>query len=230
MEHATRNEMLSIICHELRNELNPLVTWAEMLRRPDVGAEGRQEAAVAIRRATEIAGRLCDDLAFVAAAGVESPLERVRLDLREIANAGASAITPDARRKGVRVVQRVGAAPVWVVGDRVRLGQVVSNLLRNALTFTDVGGTIAVEVLEVDGCARLVVVDTGTGIHASLLPHVFEKFTQGPRPEPGGRGLGLYVVKHLVELHEGSVEVESDGPARGTRCVVTLPSAAAHAA
>lgn len=230
MEQATRDEMLSIICHELRNELNPLATWAEVLRRSDVGKEGRHEAAVAIHRATEIAGRLCDDLAAVATVGAETTLEHERLDLREISSAGVSAIIPDAGRQGVRVIQRIGVRPVWVVGDRVRLGQVVSNLLRNALTFTASNGTIAVEVREAHGQACLIVADTGCGISTSFLPHVFEKFTQERHPHPGSRGLGLYVVKHLVELHHGRVEVESGGPAQGTRFVVTLPSVTAEAA
>jgi signal transduction histidine kinase len=230
MEQAERDETLSIICHELRNELHPLATWADLLRREDAGPELRAEAAVAGRRALEIAGRLCDDLAAIASTGEEGSFEPTRLDLREIAGAGVSAILPDVRRHGVHVVQHLGPRPVWVRGDRVRLGQIVSNLLRNALVFTDRDGTIAVEVLEQPQEARLIVADTGAGVSPSFLPHVFEKFTQEPRRRPGGLGVGLYVVKHLVELHQGSVEVESGGSARGTRFVVILPSAAADVA
>jgi signal transduction histidine kinase len=226
MEQASRDEALSIVAHELRNELNVLATWAALLKRPDLGAARVNQAATVMDRITETAMRLCDDLRALAAESAPVFQPR-RIDLREVAVAGVTALAAGAGRKHVRLVHRVGSAPVWVIGDRVRLGEVVSNLLGNALTFTGPGDTITVEVLEEKGVARLVVADTGEGISASFLPHAFEKFTQEPHPPAGGRGLGLYVVRTLVELHKGHVEVESGGPALGTRFVVTLDSAAA---
>ena len=229
MERMKRDEALSIISHELRNELSVLSTWAALLRQPAIDVDRRQLAAAAIDRGTEIARRLCDDLGGVIA-DVEPAFVPVRVDLREIVLDGVRAITLDARRKGLRVAQRVDAGPVWVMGDRVRLGEVVSNLLRNALAFTGRGDTITVEVHHRDGEASLVVADTGAGISPGFLPHVFNKFSQEARLRRGGRGLGLYVVRRLIDLHKGSVEVHSDGCARGTRFVVTLASAAADAA
>lgn len=229
MERMKRDEALSIISHELRNELSVLSTWAALLRQPAIDVDRRQLAAAAIDRGTEIARRLCDDLGGVIA-DIEPAFVPVRVDLREIVQDGVRAVTLDARRKGLRVVQHVDAGPVWVMGDRVRLGEVVSNLLRNALAFTGHGDTITVEVHHRDGEASLVVADTGAGISPGFLPHVFEKFSQEARLRRGGRGLGLYVVRRLIELHKGSVEVHSDGRARGTRFLVTLASAAADAA
>jgi len=162
-----------------------LATWAALLRRPEVGPE--------------IARRLCDDLSAIVA-DVEPAFAPTQVDLCAIAVAGVRAIDADARRKGLRIVQRVAALPVWVMGDGVRLAEVVSNLLRNALAFTGPGDTITVEVSERHGAARLVVADTGGGISAAFLPHVFEKFSQEARRARGGRGLGLYVVRNLVEL------------------------------
>jgi signal transduction histidine kinase len=229
MEPTKRDDALSIISHELRNELSVLTTWAALLRHTDVGLERRREAAAAIDRGTEIARRLCEDLGAVVA-DVEPAFVPRRVDLREIAGAGVRAISADVRRKGLRIVQRTAAVPVWVMGDHVRLAEVISNLLGNALAFTGPGDTISVDVHERDGHARLVVADTGGGIGPEFLPHVFEKFAQEPRHRPGGRGLGLYVVRSLIELHKGSVEVESDGRALGARFTVTLPCAVADVA
>ena len=229
METTRRDEALSIISHELRNELSVLATWAALLRRSAIAVDRRQLAAAAIHRGTEIARRLCDDLGGIIA-DVEPTFVPVRVDFREIVLAGVRAIQPDARRKGLRLVQRVDGGPVWVMGDRVRLGEVISNLLRNALAFTGRGDTITVEVHHRDGEARLVVADTGAGISSAFLPHVFDKYSQEARFRRGGRGLGLYVVRQLIELHKGNVAVQSDGRALGTRFTVTLASAAADAA
>jgi signal transduction histidine kinase len=229
MDQVKRDEVLSIICHELRNELGVLATWATLLRRPDVGPERHREAAAAIDRGTEIARRLCEDLGAVVA-DTDPAFVPGLVDLREIVLAGVRAISADARRTRVQLVPRTSASPVWVMGDRVRLAEIVSNLLGNALAFTGPGDTITVDVGERDHRARLVVADTGAGISAGFLPHVFDKFAQERRLPREGRGLGLYVVRTLVELHKGSVEVESGGRARGTRFIVTLASAAADAA
>lgn len=226
MDQSSRNEALAIVAHELRNELNVLASWAALLKHPPFDVDHLHQAAAVMDRATEIALRLCDDLRVLAGDG-EPLFLPTRLDLRDVAIAGVAAAAPRARRKRVRVVQQLGAGPVWVLGDRVRLAEVISNLLGNALAFTGPGDTITVEVAERHGHARLVVADTGDGISAAFLPRVFDKFTQEPRPHTQGRGLGLYVVRTLVELHKGSVEVESGGHALGTRFVVTLASAAA---
>ena len=226
MEQMNRDEALSIVAHELRNELNVLATWAALLNRAELDSEQVKQAVTVIDRVTEVATRLCDDLRALVAD--TAPLFRpTRIDLCDVALAGVIAVAPGARRKHVVVVPRMGREPVWVLGDRVRLDEIVTNLLGNALAYTGPGDTITVEVMATGGQARLVVADTGQGISAELLPTVFEKFTQERRRHIVGRGLGLYVVRTLVELHQGSVAVESGGAAKGTRFVVTLATAAA---
>jgi len=222
MDQANRDEALAIICHELRNELTVLASWAAMRRRAKESFREGAQAASAIDRSTEIAARLCDDLTKIAE-DTEPTLALLPLDLRDVAAAGAAA------RAEVQLVRRIGKQPVWVRGDHVRLGEVVLNLLRNALAFTAAGDTITVEVDVHGGRARLIVADTGAGIGPAFLPFVFEKYSQESK-QPGRRGLGLYVVRNLVELHKGSVDVESGGRIRGTRFVVSLDSLTADAA
>ena len=228
-DRADHDETLSIIAHELRNELNVLTTWAGLLLRADIGAERRRQAAAAIHRGTEIARRLCDDLGAVIA-DRELTFAPTRVDLCAIANAGVVAISADARRKGVRIIPRTSPIPVWVIGDRIHLAEVVSNLLTNAVAYSAPGDSVTVEVSEREGAARLVVADTGAGISTTLLPHVFDKFSREPGTQRAGRGLGLYVVRRLVERHQGSVRVESAGLGLGARFVVTLASASVDAA
>jgi signal transduction histidine kinase len=229
MEPTKRNEALVIIAHELRNELSVLTTWAALLRRRTLAVDDRRLAAAAIERATEIARRLCDDLGAIVADS-EPAFVPGRVDLRAIAVAGLRAVAPHARRKNLRLVQHVGSFPIWVTGDRIRLAEVMSNLLGNALAFTDSGDTITVEVQQHEDHVRLVVADTGAGISAAFLPHVFDKFAQEARLRRGGRGLGLYVVRNVIERHNGRIEVESGGRSRGARFTVILPSAAVDAA
>src|SRR6266487_4313584 len=138
MDQTKRDEALCIIAHELRNELSVLSTWAALLRRSDIGLERRRLAAAAIDRGAEIGRRLCEDLSAIVA-DVEPAFVPFRVDLREIVLAGVRAAGVETRRKSVRIVQRVGAAPIWVMGDRIRLAEIVSNLLGNALAFTAPG-------------------------------------------------------------------------------------------
>jgi signal transduction histidine kinase len=143
--------------------------------------------------------------------------------------ADAAAFNRDARLRVARPL-RVSPIPVWVRGDRIHLAEIVSNLLTNAIAFTAPGDSITVEVGEREGSARLVVADTGSGISSALLPHVFDKYSREAGTQRAGRGLGLYVVRRLVERHQGSVRVESAGLGLGARFVVTLASAAADVA
>lgn len=223
------DETIQVICHELRGALGPIATWARLLQSADLDPKEPRQAGEVIQRSLQVVIRLCDDL--LALRGDESapwPVAPVLLDLRDPVRAAVEAVAGAARMKGVPLTAQVPAQPVQVLGDAVRLGQVVSNLLENALKFTDPPGTVTVELAMHDGQARLAVADTGAGIGPGFLPHVFEKFTR----EAGGTGggLGLHVVQRLVELHGGTVQAESPGPGRGSRFLVTLPVRIAIAA
>jgi CheY-like chemotaxis protein len=153
------------------------------------------------------------------------------VSFRPIVSAAIDAIGPTAVRKGVDVRVETGTRELVVEGDRNRLEQITLNLLSNAVKFTPAGGRVEVRLCELDDEAELVVRDTGIGITADVLPHVFDHFRQADQSSTrryGGLGLGLTIVKQLVELHQGTVTAESAGPERGATFVVRLPLAARH--
>ncbi len=228
-----RDDLLRIICHEVRGALTPLRSWVRLLRRGDVSPETTAHAVDVIDRSLQILSRLAADLEMLTDVRVsELPMSPGPLDLRDVVLATIGLVTQEAAIKGVILDAAVPPAPVPVVGDPVRLAQVIANLVGNAVKFTDPAGTVLVELQSVDDRARLVVRDSGAGIGPEFLPHVFEKFA---REAPGdgahrGRGLGLHVVKHLVHQHHGTIEAYSAGPGCGSRFVVTLPLAETLAA
>src|SRR5262249_25574703 len=137
------------------------------------------------------------------------------------------AIRPAAAAKGIEVVLDTEGQRLSVNGDPDRLSQVVSNLLSNAMKFTPAGGRITVRLRASNGHAVLSVIDTGQGISADLLPHIFDRFRQGDSSTTrgaGGLGLGLTLVREIVALHGGTVSADSDGADRGSRFVITLPA------
>jgi signal transduction histidine kinase len=152
------------------------------------------------------------------------------VDLAELVRSIADALQPTADAKRIDVVVDDDGAPGVVFGDRTRLQQVVSNLLSNAIKFTPEGGTVHVSLRRDDDAAELVVADTGPGIPADFLPFVFEPFRQegGSSRPHGGLGLGLSIVRHLVEAHHGTVKAESRGEGQGAAFTVRLPAAGFH--
>ncbi|QKT03466.1 MEDS domain-containing protein [Ectothiorhodospiraceae bacterium 2226] len=228
-EHAAqaKDRFLAMLGHELRNPLAALSSAAEVLvrtgLRPDVVARTQS----ALQRQVAHMTRLVDDLLDVQriVAG-KVFLEVATVDLRDL----LTEILQDRRAPvQARELQLVASLPdesVWVTGDRVRLAQVFDNLLTNAIKFTDPGGTLTVAMDRAQDEVTVTVRDTGAGIEAELLPHVFSPFRQvrqGLARTAGGLGLGLALVKGLVELHRGSVTAASPGPGAGSEFVVRLP-------
>jgi CheY-like chemotaxis protein len=228
VEHQRKDEFLAMLAHELRNPLAPLITAIEVLKRigaDDVERRDRQ-LAVMSRQMRQLA-HLVDDLLDVSRVSrglIE--LRREVLPIHEIVAAAVEACRPliDSRRHTLRVERFAGE--LYVSGDRVRLTQVFSNLLNNAAKYTDPGGQLAVRV---DGSVDQVQVqvrDNGPGIPADMLKTIFDLFTQVPGSldrAPGGLGIGLTLVRTLVELHGGRVEARSEGMGHGSEFVVTLP-------
>lgn len=225
-----KDAFLAMLAHELRNPLAPIRTATQILGFPGVDERAaRQSREIIDRQVTHIV-RLVDDLLDV------SRLSRGRLILQKARVDLASVVrdtTEDYRRfvEDARLSLQVDlpAAPVWVDGDPTRLGQVLGNLLHNARKFSTPGGRVVVRLEPADapGWTRMIVSDTGVGIAASLLPRVFEAFSQGPQSidrAAGGLGLGLSLVKGLTDLHGGQVEASSDGQGHGATFVVTLPT------
>jgi signal transduction histidine kinase len=227
-----KDEFLALLGHELRNPLAPLQNALHVLRLRGADPPTVAWAQDVAQRQVRLLTRLVDDLLDVSRIGRGKIL--LRREPLDLAGLVATAVE-DYRRSldgaGLTLVAEVPPAPVWVLGDPVRLAQVVANLLGNAVKFTDPGGRVevAVAVDEAARQARVSVRDTGVGIEPDLLPRLFELYTQGDRSlqrSRGGLGLGLALVKGLVELHGGGVRASSDGPGRGAHVAFWLPLAA----
>ena len=221
-----KDEFLATLSHELRTPLNAMLGWTRMLRRGTLDEPRRSHALEVIERNAEMQARLIEDLLDVSRIVVGQLRLHVQpINLQEIVDAAIDAIRPAAENKSLRVASTVRVtSPTF--GDAGRLQQVVWNLLTNAVKFTPSGGTISVAATEEDGTVRLVVTDSGEGIPAEFKSRLFETFSQADASftrAHGGLGLGLAIVRRLVEAHGGQVEADSLGPNQGSTFTVTLP-------
>jgi signal transduction histidine kinase/ActR/RegA family two-component response regulator len=230
-EHARKDEFLAMLAHELRNPLSPLVNSIEILRRVDLAAPLAQRQIDVMARQLGQLTRLVDDLLDVSrvSRGLIG-LRREILPLSELLRVAIDSARPALAERGHRL-QALGIdGPVHVNGDRVRLTQVFANLLHNAVKYTDAGGVISISVVPDGTRVSVVLRDTGIGIPPAMLSRVFELFTQvtvAPDRAHGGLGIGLTLVKTLVELHGGHVSAHSVGLGHGSTFTVSLPLVAA---
>jgi PAS domain S-box-containing protein len=223
-----KDEFMAMLAHELRNPLAAIVNATELMRRKPAGHMDLHDwACRVIKDQTSHLARLLDDLLDVARVTQgKIVLENKPLDLRSVVSQAieANRAMIDDRRHRLKI--RVPAEPVWVHGDGTRCVQIIGNLIHNAAKFTDVEGQIEVVVETECNEAIVRVRDNGTGISPDLLPRIFEPFTQEDRSlarSRGGLGIGLSLVKKLVELHSGKIEVFSEGPDRGSEFLIRLP-------
>jgi signal transduction histidine kinase/CheY-like chemotaxis protein len=222
-----KDEFLATLSHELRTPLNAILGWVQMLRSGALDADGAARALGTIARNAEIQSELINELLDVSriVAG-KMQLDVRPIDLVKVAELAVQTVTPAAAAKGVRLQPVVGTSPAPVSGDADRLQQVVWNLLSNAIKFTPKGGRVQIRIENVTSHVELTVADSGKGIPPQMLPHIFERFRQGDSSSTrghGGLGLGLAIVRHLVELHGGTVEARSGGEGEGASIVVRLP-------
>ena len=228
-EQANRlkDEFLATLSHELRTPLNAILGWASMLRSGEMSSEQLEKAVESIYRSAKAQVSMIDDLLDVSRIITgKLRLDLRSVDLKEPVEAALETVQPTAEAKGVRLEWRLGLAPAPVHADPDRLQQVVWNLLSNAIKFTPAGGRVDVRTIRHDTYVELTVSDTGEGIDAEVLPYIFDRFRQGEgrlTRTHQGLGLGLSIVKHLVELHGGSARAASDGLGRGTTFTITLP-------
>jgi PAS domain S-box-containing protein len=224
--NRAKDEFLALLSHELRTPLNAIMGWAHMLRDglPDDMAK---HAVEVISRNARSQKQLVEDLLDVARiAGGKLDLEPTQIDLRDVARAAVDAALPQARQKSIELSLVCPSSPVIAHADGNRLQQVSANLLSNALKFTGLGGRVRVVVGDGGGCAELAVEDTGAGIAAEFLPFIFERFRQADASlnrSHGGLGLGLWVVKQVIDAHGGTVHAESPGVGHGTTVRVQIP-------
>jgi PAS domain S-box-containing protein len=224
-----KDEFLAVLSHELRTPLNAIIGWTQMLRRDRLDAATARQALDAIARNGEAQLGLINDILDVSrfVAG-KTRLNLGAVDVRAAVRAAVDTGAVAAGAKGVELRVDLGEEALVVNGDADRLQQVVWNLVSNAVKFTPTGGHVVVAARRTAGDKVLVsVADDGAGIPASFVPHVFERFRQADSSSiraHGGLGLGLAIVRHLIELHGGIVHVESEGEGRGARFEVELPA------
>jgi PAS domain S-box-containing protein len=223
-----KDEFLATLSHELRTPLNVIVGRVKRLRDDPAGPDVARTAETIDRNAQALT-RLVEDLLDVSRfTQGQVQLQLQPLDWRQIVQNVVTSLEPTARAKGVRLSASLGTEAMLVLGDATRLQQVAWNLVTNAIKYTSQDGQIVVSLGLQEGQFAMAVADTGIGISPSFLPHVFDPFRQeesSPARHRGGLGLGLSIVKRMVELHGGRVSVASDGPGRGARFDVRLPCA-----
>lgn len=223
-----KDEFLATLSHELRTPLNAVMGWAHLLHEGSLPEAKRHDATEAIVRNALIQSRLVDDLLDMSR--IVSGRVRVEmhvLDLRTVIDAAVDVVGPTADAKRLSLTTTLPECEVLARGDSTRLQQVVWNLLSNAIKFTPPQGRIEVGVTSVRDHVELWVSDTGAGIDPEFLPHVFDRFRQADASftrRHGGLGLGLAIVRSLVEMHGGSVRAASDGSSRGSTFTVVLPA------
>jgi PAS domain S-box-containing protein len=222
-----KEEFLATISHELRTPLSAILGWTRMLRLGQLSPDDTTKALDTIERNARAQAQLVDDLLDVS----RIITGKLRMDVRpadpnSFIDAAVEAVRPAADAKGVRVQKVIDTGLLSIPGDPVRLQQVVWNLLSNAIKFTPRDGRVQVRSERVNSHLEIVVSDTGQGISADFLPHVFDRFRQADQKtsrQHGGMGLGLAIVRHLVELHGGMVRADSEGEGKGATFTVMLP-------
>ncbi|MGE0363531.1 MAG: CHASE3 domain-containing protein [Vicinamibacterales bacterium] len=230
-ERAARlkDDFVATLSHELRTPLNAILGWVGVLRR-DQRPDTLATAIEVIDRNSRRQSQMIDDLLDIGRIiSGKLRLDVQRVDLATVIEEAVTSAQPAADAKGVRLVQVLGSAAL-IEGDPGRLQQVVWNLVSNAIKFTPKGGRVQVTLRKVQSQVEITVSDTGIGIAADLLPHVFQRFRQGDPAggRHGGLGLGLAITRNLVEMHGGVVTGASDGEGRGSTFTVRLPLALSH--
>ncbi|MEG4084230.1 chemotaxis protein CheB [Microcoleus sp. POL10_C6] len=228
-EEANRikDEFLSILSHELRTPLNAMIGWAQLLRLKKFDEAKTEEALKTIERAAKAQNQLIDDILDVSRITTgQFRLNASEIEIPPLVENAIGVIRFAAEAKNIQIESRLSPLKPSVLGDPDRLQQVVWNLLSNAIKFTPAGGRIDIALDYIDGMAQIQVSDTGKGIKPDFLPYVFDRFRQADSSysrRDSGLGLGLSIVRHLVELHGGTVSATSAGEEQGATFTVRLP-------
>ena len=229
--NRAKDEFLAVLSHELRTPLTAMLGWLRLLRSGQLNPDKTAQALEVVERNTRAQAQLINDLLDVSriVAG-KLQLDRYPVDLAPIMEEAVELSRGDADTKRAKIELAVDEGTGAVLGDPLRLGQIVANLVTNAVKFTPSGGCVQVSLARHGDRAVITVSDTGIGIEPALLPRIFDRFRQADSTitrRHGGLGLGLAIVRHLAELHGGTVRAESAGPGQGATFTVELPIAAA---
>ena len=229
--NRTKDEFLATLSHELRTPLSAILGWSHLVRTGKLDEPQMSRAFETIERNARSQSQLIDDLLDVSRIITgKLQIEPRAVDLCTVVEAASDAVRPSIAAKDIEFETLLDTEACLVLGDANRLQQIVWNLLSNAIKFTPTGGRVSAEVKRVGERVRISVSDSGTGITSEFLPYIFDRFRQADGSTTrvhGGLGLGLSIVKHLVELHDGGVEVQSAGKDQGATFTVSLPLSSA---
>jgi signal transduction histidine kinase len=225
--NRVKDDFLAMLSHELRTPLNAIFGWTHLLKRGKLGDVDRARGIDIIQRNAEAQRAIIDELLDISRIVTgKLQLEPTPVELVSVIEAAIDAVRPAAEAKNIQIVTALDPNVGLVMGEAVRLQQIVWNLLSNAVKFTPRQGRVDVELKVMGQNVEIVINDTGEGISPEFLPYIFERFRQADtssRRMHGGLGLGLSIVNSLVAMHSGSVRAESDGNGKGARFIVTLP-------
>ncbi|MDF2387962.1 PAS domain-containing protein [Nostoc ellipsosporum NOK] len=225
--NRAKDEFLSVLSHELRNPLNALLGWAQFLRTRQLDEDTTKQGLQSIENSAKMQAQLIADLLDISRiTSGRMRLEVEQVELIAVIEAAIEVVRVSAEAKNIQITSQLQPSTITISADPVRLQQVVWNLLSNAIKFTPKGGRIEVTLEYIDQQAEIRVSDTGKGISSDFLPYVFDRFRQADASTTRsntGLGLGLAIVRHLVELHGGTVQAQSEGEGQGATFIVRLP-------
>jgi signal transduction histidine kinase len=221
--NQAKDDFFAAVSHELRTPMTAIIGWSRLLREEQLDNPDAIEATDAIASSAALQAQLVDDLLDVSRINTgKLTLHLEPLDIREIVDNSVRNARPVAESKSIRLRAEVDIQGS-IEADRGRIKQIIGNLLSNAVKFTPAGGLIEVVARDAGGSAVIIVRDTGRGIDPEILPYVFDRYRQASGGEMGGLGLGLTIVRHLVELHGGEIVATSEGAGKGATFTVRLP-------
>ncbi len=226
-ENRKKDDFLAILSHEMRSPLNAVLTWAQVLRSPSVDPATIRQAIASIERSARLQTRMIEDLLDTARINSgKLSLDLVDADLAQIARSAVEQEIAAANDKRIEIEVEIDPGPIPVRVDAARLQQAVANLISNAIKFTPEGGNVRVNACCSGPQAQILVTDTGEGIAADVLPHIFDRFWQRDQSttrRSAGLGLGLSIARHILEMHGGTIRASSDGAQCGASFQMRLP-------
>jgi signal transduction histidine kinase len=220
--NRAKDQFLAIVSHELRTPLVAIIGWANILLSKKLDPDAMQRALNTIQRNATLQNRLVSDILDFS--GIAE--RRVSVDLKDLIEQCLDTMRPQASEKGIEFLWYFSKGQVFVEGDPIRLQQLITNLISNAVKFTPANGSVTLTLTPTGDSVRLTVKDTGIGIEPEFLPRIFEPFVQEDSSNTraySGLGLGLAIVRRLAELHKGQIQVASAGRGKGTTFTLTLP-------